>query len=222
MEQTLGERIRKALKDQGLSEAELARRSGVPQPTVHRIVSGESKSPRHGSVQAIALALGLSATYLWSGEQEEATSYSRDPESYAMKTDAYEYLELRWEYVGMPVPEIPNEFFLSAPSHVSEAWATQDGYWLVVEGPSMVSDGPISFPTGMLILVYPGLWPASGRYVVAIHKTTGEATFKQFVRDAGRNYLKPLNPAFPMIEMDDNWELVGKVVDAKLPLNVLS
>jgi len=222
MEQTLGERIRKALKEQGLSEAELARRSRVPQPTVHRIVSGESKSPRHGSVQAIALALGLSATYLWSGEHEEATSWSRDPESRALRTDAYEYIQLSWKYVGRPVQEIPSDFILATSQHVSEAWATQDGYWLAVDGPSMVSDGPISFPPGMLILIYPGLWPSSGRYLVAIHKPTGEATFKQFVRDAGRNYLKPLNPAFPMIEMDDDWELIGKVVDAKLALTALN
>jgi SOS-response transcriptional repressor LexA len=49
---------------------------------------------------------------------------------------------------------------------------------------------------------------------------SNEATFKQLVHDAGELYLKPLNPAFPMKAVDDSWEIVGTVVDGKMPKSV--
>lgn len=55
------------MKRRGWSEGELARRAGTTQPTVHRIIKGESKSPRQENIQAIAKAFGCSAEWLWSG-----------------------------------------------------------------------------------------------------------------------------------------------------------
>ncbi|EBM5549197.1 LexA family transcriptional repressor, partial [Salmonella enterica] len=43
-----------------------------------------------------------------------------------------------------------------------------------------------------------------------------EATFKKLVMDAGRKFLKPLNPQYPMIEINGNCKIIGVVVDAKL------
>ncbi|EEM0128100.1 LexA family transcriptional repressor, partial [Salmonella enterica] len=36
------------------------------------------------------------------------------------------------------------------------------------------------------------------------------------VMDAGRKFLKPLNPQYPMIEINGNCKIIGVVVDAKL------
>jgi len=80
----------------------------------------------------------------------------------------------------------------------------------------------MSFPEGMVILVAPGFDVESGQYVVAKMVDTNEATFKQFVWDSGRAYLKPLNSAFPTVEVDGEWLIVGKVVDAKWPRSVLA
>lgn len=53
-----GDTIRRWMAARGWSEGELSRRSGVPQPTVHRIITGESKSPRREKVERIARAFG--------------------------------------------------------------------------------------------------------------------------------------------------------------------
>ena len=42
----------------GLGENELSRRSGVPQSTINRILSGESKDPRRSNVEKLGRALG--------------------------------------------------------------------------------------------------------------------------------------------------------------------
>ena len=57
----IGDRIKAAMKAAGIrSEGELARLSGVTQPTVHRILSGESEDPRRKNLEKIADACGVS------------------------------------------------------------------------------------------------------------------------------------------------------------------
>ena len=66
----LRKRIADRMTELGLSQTELGRLSGVPQPTIHRIMSGESQSPRQQNVEKIAKALSVTATWLWTGRQD--------------------------------------------------------------------------------------------------------------------------------------------------------
>ncbi len=53
----------------GMSEAELSRRSKVKQPTIHRIITGESKDPRRSNVEAIAKVFGKTAQDAYDNDQ---------------------------------------------------------------------------------------------------------------------------------------------------------
>lgn len=55
------------------SVAELARISGVQQPTVHRIISGETRSPRISTLKQLADALGIPCSSLILGGVEETS-----------------------------------------------------------------------------------------------------------------------------------------------------
>lgn len=91
------------------------------------------------------------------------------------------------------------------------------GYWLDVKGPSMTTQAVPSFPEGTKILVQPeGFDLISGKFYVARHRD-GETTFKQYLSDAGSAYLMPLNAGFKPIEIDGDWEIIGRVIDAKIP-----
>ncbi len=48
----------------GWSQAELARRSGVPQPTISRLESGETQSINLPNLEKLASALGCDPGYL--------------------------------------------------------------------------------------------------------------------------------------------------------------
>lgn len=61
---SLAERIQYALDKQGISQADLARRSGLSTSVVAQIVTGYTKDPRFMSVLRIAEALGVSLEYL--------------------------------------------------------------------------------------------------------------------------------------------------------------
>lgn len=92
---------------------------------------------------------------------------------------------------------------------------------LRVEGDSMTSQTGISFPEGCVIVVDPERAPKSGDYVVAKDVSTQKATFKRLTTDGSRWYLKPLNTAYPAIEIDDpamrvigvavEWLMAGKL-----------
>jgi transcriptional regulator with XRE-family HTH domain len=66
---TIGWRLDKAMQDARIkSQAELARRSGVPQPTINRILNGESKrGPETATLVALANATGVEFAWLLEG-----------------------------------------------------------------------------------------------------------------------------------------------------------
>ncbi|TSD78688.1 helix-turn-helix domain-containing protein [Pseudomonas sp. KBS0710] len=109
------------------------------------------------------------------------------------------------------------------PSGISDEWlsstvnAGPKGYWLRVKGKSMTSDTPPTFPEGTPILICPeGFDLISGKFYVARNLTSGEATFKQYVLDAGVGYLVPLNPSYQPVVLDESWEIIGRAIDAKI------
>ena len=88
---------------------------------------------------------------------------------------------------------------------------------------SMTRDVQPSFPEGTYILVRKDFDLVSGKYYIARNlKGRGgddddSVTFKQYIRDAGIEYLVPLNPQYQTIPMDGTWEIIGRVIDAKIP-----
>ena len=57
-------RLEELREARGLSQAELARRSGVPQSTISRIEAGETGSITLGNLERLADALGVNAAVL--------------------------------------------------------------------------------------------------------------------------------------------------------------
>lgn len=103
--------------------------------------------------------------------------------------------------------------WLSCPVPISD-----QGYALKVLGDSMTNPGPgRSYPTGCIIFVDPEAETKTGDRVIARLPRTNEATFKILVSDAGRQFLRPINPQYPIIEITEETHICGKVVGAFLP-----
>lgn len=97
---------------------------------------------------------------------------------------------------------------------LSDYRAHGPAFWLQVKGDSMTSPSGLSIPEGMLILVDTEADAQSGKLVIAKLTESNEATFKKLVEDSGRKFLKPLNPAYPMVAINGNCKIVGVVVRA--------
>lgn len=93
--------------------------------------------------------------------------------------------------------------------------AGPSSFWLAVKGDSMTSPVGFTVPEGMIILVDPSKEVKSGKLVVAKLVNDNEATFKMYIEDAGRKFLKPLNPHYPITEINGNCSIIGSVIDVK-------
>ncbi|WP_257604190.1 LexA family transcriptional regulator [Pseudomonas tolaasii] len=134
--------------------------------------------------------------------------------------EIFDFPEISWRQAGAGIRALKLSGTSSRITHKSEIFAGPLGFWLRVTGSSMVSTSEVSFPEGYLILVAPEVDPRPGQFVVARLIASNEATFKQLVWDAGEFFMKPLNPAYPIKHMGDEWEIVGTVVDGKIPRSV--
>ena len=83
---TLAERLTSIMSEKGLSQAELARMTGLRQPSVFKIVSGQTLNPKN--IVEIATALGVDVNWLKTGEGEaEITPPIRIVESHTPMTE---------------------------------------------------------------------------------------------------------------------------------------
>lgn len=84
-------------------------------------------------------------------------------------------------------------------------------YALRVRGDSMTSPHGKSYPDGCIIFVDPEKRsPNTGDRIIAKLEGTDEVTFKQFVSDAGRVWLKALNPTYPLLT--DEFKVLGTII----------
>ncbi|CAG9177643.1 hypothetical protein LMG32289_03864 [Cupriavidus pampae] len=61
------------------SQSALARMTGVPQPTINRILKGQTDTPELGTIKKIAAALNVSATWLAEGPGDVPPELDLDP-----------------------------------------------------------------------------------------------------------------------------------------------
>lgn len=205
--QSIGDRVRKARKDLGLSQSELAKRLKIAQATIANLENDRNKNSKH--LNQIAQILNTSYEFLRYGDQNvkktndflrgiplisfvQAGNWNEAVDNYAVG-DAEEWL----------------------PNHPSLG---SGGFALRVQGTSMTSPYPggRSYPEGTIIYVDPNSdGPYEGKRIVA--KVDGEVTFKELINESGRLMLRPINPQFPMMEFPEDAEIVGVVVGSFIP-----
>lgn len=224
---TLAERLKQARKHAGLTQRALAIKVGVEQPVISQLETGKNLQSAHLSkiahvcgVSSIWLSDGIgqmkgSSTSASSGEAQD--DEESNVEALPQSARSFRYPEISWVQAGTAREAIDMGNIALCPQHTSDVWAGEDAFWLRVSGSSMTSNSGASFPEGTIILVSPDIQPRPGQFVVARMVDSNEATFKQLARDSGELYLRPLNSSYPTKLMDDKWEIVGTVVDGKMP-----
>ena len=126
---------------------------------------------------------------------------------------SFRYPVISWVSAGAwaeAVQPYPDGF--SDRYEVSDYDSKGPAFWLEVKGDSMTSPAGVSVPEGMMILVDTEADVKPGKLVVAKLRASNEATFKKLVEDGGVRYLKPLNPAYRMVECDEDCRIIGVAV----------
>lgn len=209
---TLGSRIARFRKAAGLSQAQLATLCGWRSQSRVGNYEKDLREPTLADIELLAAALKVSVGELSYGQEASNVTPAAPPQR-----ETRQYPVISWVAAGAR-RESGNCYADGVAEELvgSTENAGPNGYWLQVKGRSMTCSGYPTFPEGCLILVQPeGFELVSGRFYIAQHRD-GEATFKQYVYDAGHEYLVPLNPDFETVRMDEHWEVIGRVVDAKI------
>lgn len=231
MRKTFGERLREARKEAGLTQKELAAKTGIAQPTISEAERGDYGKSAY--VAGLANACGVNALWLAEGRgpkrpsgkgpygeavtpAEEASNVEDGP-----RLSGRRYPLISWVQAGMWTDIIDN----FAPGDADD-WkeCTKDlgnsGYCLKVKGDSMTDPaGPLSFPEGMILYVNPEMEYRPGDFVI-VRRNNSEATFKRLVTVDGELYLHALNPNWPnrylKLSIDDH--ICGVVRQASFDL----
>ncbi|HEY3984981.1 LexA family transcriptional regulator [Cedecea sp.] len=217
MTSSFGERLLARRTELGLSQDELAKKTGVSRVTISKIELGGSQDTRSSNLFKIAEALKCSPRWLLDGTKDKGFEVDKNVTNpKANRPPNYRYPKLTWVSAGPwnceDYPAYPEDWI------GSDVYAGEHGFWLDVRGDSMTSPGDFSIFEGMEILVSPDQEVYPGKFVVARLKGSGEATLKQYVEDAGQRFLKPLNPRYPMISINGNCEIVGVVVEMRMKI----
>lgn len=210
--ETIGDRIRKARKDKGLTQKQLADQVGVSRAAVTQWESGETKGLKPENLFAVANVLGVSAEWLGIGSGAQQGRGLTIAERPTRKIPVISTVQ-----AGHPT-EVVDAY--SAGAGMEEVDVTGDiadkigkhTFALYVDGDSMA---PV-FSPGDLVVVDPDRQPKPGDIVIAKLDREEAATLKKY---RPRGHDDEGNEVFELVPLNEDWPTLR--VDAKNPGRVI-
>ncbi|MVF02765.1 helix-turn-helix domain-containing protein [Serratia marcescens] len=184
---TLCERLKRAMTETGITtQSDLARRSGVNQSIISKILAGKNETSKYSG--RLAAALGISADWLING----TGSMSGGLESVPEKLDASRAVTV-WDENG------------STPDVISWTESVPPHYRAYI---MKKNTGIMQAPAGSVVLVDPTISPGNNELVVTVIR--GEASVYRFL-DGGSGYgfLSVDDERIPVTEIKDSAWVVG-------------
>jgi SOS-response transcriptional repressor LexA len=210
----IAKNIQALLDKREMNANQLSEATKVPQPTIHRILNGDHKSPRDPTIQPIADYFGVTVSDLRYGEIDTTVSDNLHPGPELKGRVPL----ISWVQAGNWSSVVDNFHPGQADEWIETTVPVrQHTYALRVNGDSMTNpSGSPSFPHGIIIIVEPEVEAIPGAFVVVRQNNDEECTFKQLVKDAGVFFLKPLNPAYPLMRLAEDAVICGVVREATM------
>lgn len=141
------------------------------------------------------------------------SSISGNIPSHSLNTEAWQVFDghvplITWEQAGM-LEDVVSSFSESEGEWVeSVARKTESpAYALRVVGDTMEP----RFPEGTILIIEPCSEAEHGKFVIARQKGSTDAVFKELIKDGANWYLKPLNPRYPILPLDKDTVICGKL-----------
>lgn len=196
----------------------IAEHVGVKQPTVSQW-EADLMVPRGESLKKLEEILKTNSDWILHGKGNPDARYvlvqpdSQEFKAISLNTKRIPVLSWvqagAWSDTGCDDPAMNCDEWMETSSGVSE-----HAFALVVRGDSMTnSNNPRSIQDGAKVVVEPIFDPEqlNRKIVVAMLEGSSEATIKEFIQDGPVKFLKPLNPAYPSMQINGNCRVVGVV-----------
>lgn len=113
---SLSKKLRELLFERNITPTELAKKSGVPAPTVHRMVTGKTQHPKEKSLEAISEFLGVNVVDLTNSNTE------------IIKSNEVEFKKipiLSWENLDIEIKDLTTNEYIIVNNVSDSAFALQ-------------------------------------------------------------------------------------------------
>jgi SOS-response transcriptional repressor LexA len=192
----------------GISEAALGRKIGVPRATINRLVSGKTPDPRASTLEAIAGFFGITIDQLLGKQpligvrQENRPSTSVD---HWIPVIAWEQACHWQEVISGIKPDTHYNWILTDPNIDGGSFA------MILKGESMSPQ----FYEDTVLIVDINKIPKNRDFVMAYCHDNQEILFRQLIIDGSYRFLKPINAMFPTLQLKESDQIIGLVVQSR-------
>jgi DNA-binding Xre family transcriptional regulator len=193
--------IKRLMAEKMMNEATLAKKTAIPQPTLHKILSGKTTDPRISTLKLIAEFFDVSLdTIMYTGTQQkiEAGSLAKKKTKAIPIISWLECVEAKalWDTL---TPTTWKDWRLST--------VKADKVVCLIAKSSMEP----RFSKGALLSVALDVKPVDGDWVVVHYPHSDEATLRQLVLDGPLKRLKSIHNDSDIL--DESIRLIGVVVE---------
>lgn len=203
--------LRYLMQDIGdISEGELSRRTGVPQPTIHRILSGTTPNPRLESIEPLAEFFNVSSDQMLG---RIPLSKDRISGSFAATSATNKIVPLLgWTEIAYWPEIMANPDF-----KMDRNWITSESG---IKGAAFASkigntDYLPEFRKDTTIIIDVTRTPKEGDFVLGLLKKKKIAILGQFIEEEDRDILLPLSQIDKELRIGEDIILLGVVAEAK-------
>ncbi|MEG3132864.1 S24 family peptidase [Rouxiella sp. T17] len=208
-----GERLYVLRKARKLSQRQLGDAVRVSHVTISLWESSGSH-PSGANLMALCQALSCNANHLMYGSESETPDTPLQPVSLCVRHPVLSSLQAaRWR-----------ELLPDAAPEIIEAWMESDaplygaGFWVRITNDAMDSPVGLSIPEGAYVLFDTVREAMAGDLVIVGIRDHSEPIFRKLVADAGKQYLKALNPVWPLSMLDEQVDWMCVAVETKIRL----
>ncbi len=203
-------RLKERMQALQITQETLANKLGITRGAITHYLSGR-RSPPLAHFQKLASALKTDPAWLQYGIS--TTARTTLPLPTKMEVIHYPVPLLSWDSVKKRIDK-------NKKNKANKEWIphffTDQPHWYALRVIGDAMQAPTnhqnSFHDGDFIIIDPAQKAAHGNYVIAMLPHQKKATFKQYVMDGGITYLKPLNPQYPTVKMNDTTVICGIVI----------
>jgi SOS-response transcriptional repressor LexA len=203
----LSEILNRLMFQQRVRVTELARRTGISQPTLQRMVAGTVENPHQASLKPLADYFQVTIEQLKGLEPISWLQPTTPAETGWTQVPLLAWNQAAsWANEG--VAETQQELLFTDAKIGQKAFAVRMGD---------ASMEPL-FPKGTLLFIDPEKIPKDRSYIVVALKDYPEAIFRQLIIDGPNRYLKPISPDFDRYKMSllgEGDKIIGVLAQAR-------
>lgn len=196
--------LHQLMRKKNLHATELARQVNLPQPTIHRILTGACEHPHLSTIKPLANFFDISVEQL------------KGFEPISFIDNVLHIPLIHWDQITTFERNLSQK--MAKKFIVTDAIVSIDAYAVEVNDASME---PV-FPRGSILISDPKRQAKDRSYVLAKLQSYSDPVFRQLLIDADKYYLKPLSPDFSqykLTQLSNHDKIYSTVVQVRRDYN---